>query len=534
MSQIGTFARRHFEPLMLAAQVLIDLVVVLFACFIGFELVEASVGGYGSKVPPQNVLYQLWALTAAVCLVTFHFFGMYSPVKSLLNVEEFKAIAKSTTVSFFVLFTLIVFMRTAAPTRTENLPVLAVETVGAAGATAGLEALGGEEVAKPEAEGFMALIVFLKEWHRRIDFGPDSRFNPDSFPRLAALLSFILILLLTTASRFFSFKAIQSLHRRGIGNRNVLIYGTGETGQWLQRKFLLVPTLGLRLVGLLSEDAEEVGRRCGRSSVLGTFDDLERLVREHKIHEVFIALPETEEERVMTIIEAVERLGLSFRVVPRFYHLMSQRVRIENLDSIPLITRPERRQSLVTSAGKRCLDIAFSATVLLLCLPLFAVTAILIRRESPGPVFFRQIRVGRNGKLFRMIKFRTMYTHLSGDAVKPKDSEDPRITRIGRHLRRYSLDELPQFFNVLLGDMSVVGPRPEMPFIVDGYGALQRERLRAKPGITGLWQISYHRQEAIHENLDYDVYYVENQSLLLDVVIIALTMVAVVKGTGAH
>jgi lipopolysaccharide/colanic/teichoic acid biosynthesis glycosyltransferase len=123
---------------------------------------------------------------------------------------------------------------------------------------------------------------------------------------------------------------------------------------------------------------------------------------------------------------------------------------------------------------------------------------------------------------------------MSGDAPTPRSPYDPRITRIGRWLRRYSLDELPQFFNVLAGDMSIVGPRPEMRFIVEKYDTLQRERLRVKPGITGLWQISYARKAAIHENLDYDLYYIENQSFLLDVVIIALTGFAVVKGTGAY
>jgi lipopolysaccharide/colanic/teichoic acid biosynthesis glycosyltransferase len=172
--------------------------------------------------------------------------------------------------------------------------------------------------------------------------------------------------------------------------------------------------------------------------------------------------------------------------------------------------------------------------VLLLTLPLWALAALLIKRESPGPVFFTQSRIGREGQAFRMYKVRTMHQHLSGDAPTPRSSSDPRVTNIGRWLRRFSLDELPQFLNVLAGDMSVVGPRPEMQFIVDKYNTLERERLRVKPGITGLWQISYARQMAIHENLDYDLYYIEHQSLLLDLVIISLTLFAVVKGTGAY
>jgi exopolysaccharide biosynthesis polyprenyl glycosylphosphotransferase len=492
MSQLGTLVRRNFEPLVLSLQVLVDLGVVLAACILGYVI-----GGQlqeGIVVPPWQVYQELWALTAAVCLVTFHTFGMYSPVKSLLNVEEFKAIAKSTVVAFLLLFTLIVFLSPTGRTA-ESFPY--------------------------------TLLVPL---HEHVDL----KIDLERMSRVTLVLTFVLIHALMTVSRFVSFKVIQEAHRRGIGHRNVLIYGDGESARWLQRKFLLVPTLGLRLVGLISAERHQVGRLLERSRVLGTLDDLEAIVRENKISDVFVACPESSEDHMLEVIERIEKLGVAFRVVPRFYHMMSQRVRIENFHSIPLISRPERRISLLSAVGKRVLDILFASCVLVFAAPIFCVAAILIRRESKGPVFFRQMRIGLEGRPFRMFKFRTMYTHLGGDAPKPATPEDPRITRTGRLLRRYSLDELPQFINVLLGSMSVVGPRPEMPFIVEKYGALQRERLRAKPGITGLWQISYARQAAIHENLDYDIYYVENRSFLLDVVIIVLTCFAVMKGTGAH
>ena len=421
---------------------------------------------------------------------------MYRPVKSLLNVEEFKGIAKSTLAAFLLLFTLIFFL---TPT--------------AQGAT-----------------GFpYSLLVPI---HERVDLN----IKLELMSRMTILLTFVLIHGLMTVGRFVSFKVIQELHRRGIGHRNVLIYGSGQSARWLQRKFLLVPTLGLRLVGLVvdRDRADDVGKVIERSPVLGTVDDLEQVVGAHKVSEVFVAAPEASEERLLEVIERIEALGVTFRVVPRFYHLMSQRVRIENFHSIPLISRPDRRVSALTSVAKRLLDVIFALSVLVLAAPVFLVAAIMIRRESQGPVFFKQVRIGLDGRPFSMFKFRTMFQHLSGDAPAPDTPEDPRITRVGRLLRRYSLDELPQFINVLIGNMSVVGPRPEMPFIVDKYGARERERLRAKPGITGLWQISYARQEAIHENLDYDIYYVENRSVLLDIVIIVLTCFAVVKGTGAH
>ena len=160
--------------------------------------------------------------------------------------------------------------------------------------------------------------------------------------------------------------------------------------------------------------------------------------------------------------------------------------------------------------------------------------ALAIKRESPGPIFFSQVRVGQGGRTFRMLKLRTMYTDMCGDAVSPSSGRDPRITRLGRVLRSTSLDELPQFMNVLRGEMSLVGPRPEMPFIVDSYSAVDRLRLDAKPGITGLWQVSEARKSPIHENIDYDLYYIENQSLVLDFVIFFLTALAILRVRATH
>ena len=484
--------RRHFSPLMLIGQVFVDLAVVLIACGVGYQLGRA-LGGVARNLSWEDYK-ELWALIAAVTLVTFHGFGMYSPVKSLLNVEEFKAIAKSTVVSFLVVFTLVVLLRGT----------------------------------RQEAEG--PLFGPLVGLHRLIDLNLD----PNAFSRVTSLLTFGMIFLFTTISRFFSFKFIQSLHRQGIGNRNALILGTGSTARWLTRKFLLVPTLGLRLVGCLSDDTAEVGEIVERSEVLGTLEGLERAIGRYKISEVFVALPERSEEQLMEVIAKLERMGVTYRVVPRFYHLMSQRVKIENLDSIPLISRPDRRLGVFASIVKRMLDLLLGIIALVLTSPVFIAAAVCIKRDSEGPVFYRQRRIGKDGRSFEMYKFRTMYTHLGGDAPAPTTHEDPRITPVGRMLRRYSLDELPQVLNVMRGQMSMVGPRPEMPFIVDSYGPLERERLRAKPGITGLWQISYARNEAIHANIDYDIYYVENRSLLLDLVILFLTFFAVVKGTGAH
>ncbi len=491
MSTPGTFVRRYFEPLVLVTQVLVDLAVVLLACWTAYQLRE----WVGWRSPIELSVYrEVFLLTAAVCLVCFHSLGMYSPIKSLLNIEEFKAIAKSTVIAFFVVLGLILFLR--------QTPV-------------------------PGAGPFYSWLV---RFHKLVDLESD----PSRYSRLTLFLAYAFILVYMTVNRFICFKVIQMLHRRRLGNRNVLIYGTGPTALRLQRKFVLVPTLGLNLVGFLTEEEDQRGQVFNGVSVLGGHEDIEAVVSRMKVSEVFVALPESSEERVMEIIEELERLGIVYHVVPRFYHLMTHKVRIENLDSIPLITLSNRQPSIATAFGKRVLDLAVSALVLTLGAPFFVIPALFIKRESPGPVFFRQTRIGRNGEPFEMFKFRTMFHEASGDGPSPSSRRDPRITRIGRFLRRYSLDELPQFINVFRGEMSLVGPRPEMAFIVDGYGPLERERLRAKPGVTGLWQISYARGGPIHENLDYDIYYIENQSLLLDLVILALTGFAVVRGTGAY
>jgi lipopolysaccharide/colanic/teichoic acid biosynthesis glycosyltransferase len=156
-----------------------------------------------------------------------------------------------------------------------------------------------------------------------------------------------------------------------------------------------------------------------------------------------------------------------------------------------------------------------------------------IKMESPGPIIFKQKRVGLNGRQFSMYKFRSMFIDAPKYAKTPSNPRDPRITHVGRWLRRTSLDELPQIFNVWRGDMSCVGPRPEMPFIVETYTPLQRQRLEAKPGITGVWQISAVRGEPIHQNIEYDLFYLENRSILLDLAIIIKTVLSVIRGVGA-
>ena len=182
---------------------------------------------------------------------------------------------------------------------------------------------------------------------------------------------------------------------------------------------------------------------------------------------------------------------------------------------------------------KRMFDLAMAFVLLVLAAPLMLIAALLIRLDSPGPVLFCQERVGQDGKGFLLWKFRSMYADAPRYAPSPASDCDPRVTRVGRALRRGSVDELPQLINVLRGEMSLVGPRPEMPFIVEAYTSRKRQRLAVKPGITGLWQISPARAWPIHENLGYDLHYIRHRNLALDGAILLSTIVAVVRGVGA-
>jgi lipopolysaccharide/colanic/teichoic acid biosynthesis glycosyltransferase len=186
-----------------------------------------------------------------------------------------------------------------------------------------------------------------------------------------------------------------------------------------------------------------------------------------------------------------------------------------------------------SSLVKRVYDVIGSLFFLVLLLPLFILVAIFIKLDSPGPIFFRHYRIGKDGKPFLLWKFRSMRTDVPEYEASPRSVVDERLTRIGRLIRRLSVDEMPQLVNVLKGDMSLVGPRPEMPFIVARYHSAHRERLVARPGITGLWQISPARAFPIHENLQYDLHYLRNQNLFLDCAIILRTITAVFRGVGA-
>ncbi len=251
------------------------------------------------------------------------------------------------------------------------------------------------------------------------------------------------------------------------------------------------------------------------------------------VDQVIIALPSAKFDRNQRLVELCVANELKYAIVPNSYDQFIQQIEMFEIGGIPILRRRQNSASYVYLMLKRALDFFVSLGMIIALSPLYLVIGLAIKLESKGLVIFKQKRVGLRGREFSFYKFRSMFTDVEKYARTPSDASDPRITKVGRWLRRMSFDELPQLFNVLRGDMSLVGPRPEMPFIVSKYTPLERQRLEAKPGITGVWQISCARGEPIHTNMEYDLFYLQNRSMLLDLAILAKTAWSVVRGVGA-
>jgi lipopolysaccharide/colanic/teichoic acid biosynthesis glycosyltransferase len=264
-----------------------------------------------------------------------------------------------------------------------------------------------------------------------------------------------------------------------------------------------------------------------RAPILGGLPALEPLVSEHGIDEILIADPAvvSDTRLLHQIIQACRARGLTVGVVPQMGDIRADQLHVDDVGTVSILRPHARSGGGPRGLAKRGLDIAVSLVLLVMTAPLWALAAVLIRLDGPGPVFFRQRRIGLNGRPFVLIKFRTMHSDADPYAPSVDGLSDSRVTRFGRFLRQGGFDELPQLLNVLRGEMSLVGPRPEMPFIVDGYGVIERQRLRVKPGITGIWQLSADRLGQIHESLEYDLYYLQHQSLLLDVLVLLETFI---------
>jgi len=278
---------------------------------------------------------------------------------------------------------------------------------------------------------------------------------------------------------------------------------------------------------------------------MGSLDNLAVLVQDEAIDEVIITLPWQYHRKIMAIMAQCERENVRARIVPDLFQMTLSRMAITEMSGIPLIGVKQVRISPFIRLVKRGIDVVFSLLVLVFTAPLIALITLTIKLDSPGPVLFRQDRVGKGGKPFTLYKFRSMMigadeqkqllrdlNEANGPIFKIKD--DPRITRVGRLLRRFSLDELPQFYNVLRGDMSIIGPRPPLPEEVAQYQPWHMRRLEIAPGITGLWQVSGRSELPFDEMALLDIYYVEQWSPALDFKILLRTIPTILFGDGAY
>lgn len=328
----------------------------------------------------------------------------------------------------------------------------------------------------------------------------------------------------------------------GLGARNTLIVGWSEKAFELSEMVRRYPALGYKLVGFVQP--KRTGgrrRRKGLQSVpvLGSLDQFPKLLTMHHIKEVLIGLDSTEHDQLLEIIRMCNGREVGIKMVPDLYDIVSGQARISSIYGVPLVEVTPQIMKPWEEMAKRVMDVVVSAVILVAGLPVWLLVAFAIKLDSPGPVFYRQERVGRNGRQFMMFKFRSM----KKDAEKlsgPKWAEknDPRVTRVGRIIRRVHIDEVPQFINVLVGDMSLVGPRPERLFFVDKIERqipLYRRRLKVRPGITGWAQIKYRYDQSIEDvksKLKYDLFYIENMSWRLDLKILFNTLYVMLRGKG--
>ncbi len=354
------------------------------------------------------------------------------------------------------------------------------------------------------------------------------------FPRVLIIYAWIFTIVLVTLGRWL-YRAVQvRLQEHGIGRDRVLIVGTGDIGRLVHEKITESPFLGYEVVGFVSRDNGHNGgsQNGGRDDaedgpgapLLGPAEDLPRLIDQHQVDEVIIALPEASHNDILDLISKCAKADLSIKVFPDVFQIIANQVSIDDLGGLPLLSIRDVRLRGWRVTVKRLMDITGSAIGLVLLSPLMFLIAVAIKLESPGSVFYAQERMGLDARPFMMLKFRSMRQDAESNGPGWTRPNDPRRTRLGALLRKLNVDELPQLINVLVGDMSLVGPRPERPVYVEQFRrSIPRymERHKEKAGMTGWAQVNGLRGDtSIIERTKYDLWYIENWSLLLDFKII--------------
>lgn len=361
------------------------------------------------------------------------------------------------------------------------------------------------------------------------------------FSRLV-IISFWIVSFFTTSSlRGLKRILFIQLASKGVISKNVLIVGAGKIGKSLINELTLKKWLGYNVIGYVDDalNVEIDGINC-----LGKTNQLKSVLYHHHIDEIIITIP-SERDLVYKLITNLRKLNIKITIVPDMFNLMMSTVQIGNINALPIVSLVKTPMHGLGLIIKRIFDVFISLLLAGILLPLFFIVSIAIKLDSPGPIFYKQTRLGKNAKPFKMLKFRSMVigadklvqqlsnqNTIQGPAFKVKN--DPRRTKVGTFIRKYSIDELPQIFNVIAGHMSLVGPRPPLPSEVEQYGDWEWRRLEIVPGITGLWQVSGRSDLSFQQWMNLDIYYIENWSLVLDLKILLKTIPVVFKGEGAY
>lgn len=364
-----------------------------------------------------------------------------------------------------------------------------------------------------------------------------------TYTRGWVILSWLIVTLLMVSSRYI-FRRIKHIqYSKGVDNTETLIIGNNDEGRFIYNQIKKAPHLGLSITGFVGESSEDDK---SYPKVLGRVEDLESIINQNKNIKTVILIASALSFGLMQDIYClVNKLNISALISPSLLNIISSRINVQPIAGVPLISIEKIEFKGLKLLTKRILDLTIITISLIVLLPLMLVLALMIRIDSKGKALFKQKRIGRKGEPFIFYKFRTMMENAENELENIKHlneaegkifkiKNDPRVTRVGKFLRKYSLDELPQIINVFKGEMSLVGPRPPIPSEVADYDEWERQRLQTLPGITGLWQVSGRSELPFDEMVKLDIYYIENWSPLLDAYIILKTISVVLSGKGAY
>lgn len=372
-----------------------------------------------------------------------------------------------------------------------------------------------------KAVSFGCFILFF------LIFIDDFMNNAPIISRFLILIYWIVMVTSVSTGRIIIRSIQRNLLQKGIGQRNTFIVGDGEKASELRSMIDKFPQLGYRILGLISPDVEKEKNSEGR------LENIQKLIKDNEVTEILIALETNEKEKLIDILRYCTEEKVNMKILPDMYEIVSGMAKTNQIYGVPLIEVMPDIMSVSGKLTKRILDVIISFFTLLFLTPVLIIVSVIIKLDSKGPVFYRQIRVGRKGKEFQMYKFRSMIAAAEEYGPEWSGENDPRITRIGKVLRRTYIDEVPQMINVLKNEMSLIGPRPERPFFVE---QLKKEipyyykRLTVKPGITGWAQIKHKYDSSLEDvktKIQYDFYYIENMSLKLDFKIMINTIIVI-------